>query len=90
MSKNGKWKRKKKININLNWDPYENSVLLKLLKIPPIVCVVVIGKYTQYPIIRNGHIRNSTEFLGKFKKPALGIKELKKRSMLRFSKLRNE
>ena len=24
--------------------------------------------YTQYPIIRNGHIRNSAEFWGKFKK----------------------
>ena len=39
-------------------------------------------EYTQYLIIRN-----STEFLGKFKKR---IKELKKRSVLRFSKLRNE
>ena len=52
------------------------------------------NQYTQYPIIRNG-----TEFWAKFKKRALGtgqvkfkkrIKELKKRSLLRFSKLRNE
>ena len=28
--------------------------------------------YTQYPIIRNGLIRNSAEFLGKFQKRALG------------------
>ena len=30
------------------------------------------GGYTQYPIIRNGLIRNNAEFLGKFKKRALG------------------
>ena len=45
----------------------------------------------------NGLIRNSAELLGKFKKRALGrsnlrnaSKKLKKRSVLRFSKLRNE
>ena len=54
-------------------------------------------QYMQYLIIRNGLIRNSPEFLGKFKKRALGrsnlrnaSKKLKKRSVLRFSKLRNE
>ena len=53
--------------------------------------------YTQYLIVRNGLIRNSADFLGKFKKLALGqvkfkkrIKKLKKWSVLRFSKLRNE
>ena len=58
-----------------------------------VACTV----YTQYPIIRNGLIRNSAEFLRKFKKRALGrsnlrnaSKKLKKRSVLRFSKLRNE
>ena len=33
--------------------------------------------YTQYPIIRNGHIRNRAEFLGKFKKRALGGSNLR-------------
>ena len=33
--------------------------------------------YTQYPIIRNGLIRNSAEFLGKFKKRALGMSKLR-------------
>ena len=33
--------------------------------------------YTQYPIIRNGLIRNSTEFLEKFKKRALGRSNLR-------------
>ena len=32
---------------------------------------------TQYPIIRNGLIRNSAEFLGKFKKRALGKSNLR-------------
>ena len=27
--------------------------------------------YTQYPIIRNGHIRHAAEISGKFKKPLL-------------------
>ena len=38
------------------------------------------GKYTQYLIIRNGHIRNSAEFLGKFKKRALGRSNLRNAS----------
>ena len=33
--------------------------------------------YTQYPIIRNGLIRNSAEFLGKFKKRALSESNLR-------------
>ena len=36
--------------------------------------------YTQYPIIRNSLIRNSTEFLGKFKKRALGRSNLRNAS----------
>ena len=36
--------------------------------------------YTQYPIIRNGLIRNSAEFLGKFKKRALGKSNLRNAS----------
>ena len=36
--------------------------------------------YTQYPIIRNGLIRNSAEFLGKFKKRALGRSNLRNAS----------
>ena len=35
------------------------------------------GLYTQYPIIRNGLIRNSAEFLGKFKNRALGSSNLR-------------
>ena len=37
--------------------------------------------YTQYPIIRNGLIRNNAEFLGKFKKRALGILPVKFRKL---------
>ena len=37
-------------------------------------------RYTQYPIIRNGLIRNSAEFLGKFKKRALGRSNLRNAS----------
>ena len=33
--------------------------------------------YTQYPIIRNGLIRNSADFLWKFKKRALGMSNLR-------------
>ena len=36
--------------------------------------------YTQYPIIRNGLIRNSAEFLGKFKKRALSMSNLRNAS----------
>ena len=36
--------------------------------------------YTQYPIIRNGLIRNSAEFLGKFKKRALSRSNLRNAS----------
>ena len=36
--------------------------------------------YTQYPIIRNGLIRNSAEFLGKFKKRALDRSNLRNAS----------
>ena len=39
-----------------------------------------IGYYTQYPIIRNGLIRNSAEFLGKFKKRALSGSNLRNAS----------
>ena len=42
-------------------------------------------KYTLYPIIRNGLIRNSAEFLEKFKKWALGRSNLRNAS----KKLRN-
>ena len=38
------------------------------------------GMYTQYPIIRNSLIRNSAEFLGKFKKQALGRSNLRNAS----------
>ena len=41
--------------------------------------------YTQYPIIRNSLVRNSDEFLGKFKKQALGRSNLRNAS----KKLRN-
>ena len=37
-------------------------------------------QYTQYPIIRNGLIRNSAEFLWKFKKRALGESNLRNAS----------
>ena len=37
-------------------------------------------RYTQYPIIRNGLIRNSADFLGKFKKRALGRSNLRNAS----------
>ena len=36
--------------------------------------------YTQYPIIRNGLIRNRAELLGKFKKRALGRSNLRNAS----------
>ena len=36
--------------------------------------------YTQYPIIRNGLIRNGAEFWGKFKKRALGQSNLRNAS----------
>ena len=36
---------KEKANMNLKWDRYENSVLLKIRKKNPIFCVVVIGKF---------------------------------------------
>ena len=45
-----------------------------------IGCLEQIGIYTQYPIIRNGLIRNSAEFLGKFKKRALGRSNLRNAS----------
>ena len=38
------------------------------------------SKYTQYPIIRNGLIRNSAEIWGKFKKRALGRSNLRNAS----------
>ena len=40
----------------------------------------VLYGYTQYPIIRNGLIRNNAEFLGKFKKQALGRSNLRNAS----------
>ena len=43
------------------------------------------GEYTQSPIIRNGPIRLSAEFWGKFKKRALGRSNLRNAS----KKLRN-
>ena len=39
-----------------------------------------VSDYTQYPIIRNVLIRNSTEFFGKFKKRALGRSNLRNAS----------
>ena len=36
--------------------------------------------YTQYPIIRNGLIRNSAQFLGKFKKRAMASSNLRNAS----------
>ena len=36
--------------------------------------------YTQYPIIRNDHIRNDAEFLGEFKKRALSRSNLRNAS----------
>ena len=41
---------------------------------------MVFQYYTQYPIIRNGLIRNSSEFLGKFKKRALSGSNLRNAS----------
>ena len=38
------------------------------------------SNYTEYPIIRNGHIRNSAEFLRKFKKRAFGRSNLRNAS----------
>ena len=40
----------------------------------------IFGQYTQYPIIRNGLIRNGAEFWGKFKKRALGQSNLRNAS----------
>ena len=42
------------------------------IKVKLMTCFYEFSKYTQYPIIRNGLIRDSAEFLGKFKKRALG------------------
>ena len=53
--------------------------------------------YTQYPIIRNGHIRHGAEISGNFKKPASkgsNFKRIeiliKKRSQLTIPQLRND
>ena len=40
----------------------------------------IVLTYTQYPIIRNGLLRNSAEFMGKFKKRALGRSNLRNAS----------
>ena len=50
------------------------------------------SRYTQYPIIRNGLIRNSSEFLGKFKKRALGtgIDLTKRKSGMHFFEMQVE
>ena len=45
-----------------------------------IVWTKIPTKNTQYPIIRNGLIRNSAEILGKFKKRALGESNLRNAS----------
>ena len=45
-----------------------------------IILIFFYLNYTQYPIIRNGLIRNSAEFLGKFKKRALGRSNLRNAS----------
>ena len=45
-----------------------------------VILFVLVNYYTQYPIIRNGLIRNSAEFFGKFKKQALGRSNLRNTS----------
>ena len=48
---------------------------------PQIIAIQQIElMYTQYPIIRNSLIRNGAEFLGKFKKRALGRSNLRNAS----------
>ena len=46
-------------------------------------------QYTQNPIIRNGHIRNSAEFWGKFKKRALGRSNYTQYPIIRNGLIRN-
>ena len=57
-----------------------SSFLKTVLKPSAVTYDVQKVKYTQYPIIRNGLIRNSAEFLGKFKKRALGRSNLRNAS----------
>ena len=54
------------------------------------------SRYTQYPIIRNGHIRNASEIWGNFKKQLVSqlnlrnaVKKIKKRSLVEIFGLRN-
>ena len=54
--------------------------LVHLFQRNQIVVIEISMVYTQYPIIRNGLIRNSAEFLGKFKKRALGRSNLRNAS----------
>ena len=60
--------------------PRHKISMKKWLKIHQISKNVNLFPYTQYPIIRNGLIRNSAEFLGKFKKRALGRSNLRNAS----------
>ena len=36
-----------------------------------------VSEYTQYPIIRNGHIRHGAEISGNFKKPLFKVSNLR-------------
>ena len=44
------------------------------------IYIRTVSSYTQYPIIRNGLIRNSAKFWGKFKKRALSGSNLRNAS----------
>ena len=62
--------------------PVYLSLVLALSDFPEwnLLFVLFSLEYTQYPIIRNGLIRNNAEFLGKFKKQALGRSNLRNAS----------
>ena len=60
------WKRKGQNKMSSKTEIFEKHCWVK--------------EYTQYPIIRKGHIRNSAEFLGQFKKQALGRSNLRNAS----------
>ena len=67
---------KGQINIESNWFNLLGRIILKLEE----EIEQRRDFYMQHPIIRNGHIRNRAEFLGKFKKRALGRSNLRNAS----------
>ena len=56
-----------------------SAVKFKIDILSHLICNIL-EPYTQYPIIRNGLIGNSAQFLGKFKKRALGRSNLRNAS----------